>query len=200
MQKGQRHAWLIGASSGIGLEFGRLLVNAGWTVTISAREPTRLCDAATEIGATLLCMDVTDRNAVETVALQVFAELVMINAGDYRPMPLKDFDVDLFEYLNRVNYLGAVYVLGSVLSMMRERGDGQILLNASAAGYRGLPQGAPYSAPKAATIHLAEALQPETARWGIRLQVINPGFVDSRLTAKNDFRMPGLLAAKTAAR
>jgi len=200
----RRHAWLIGASSGMGLEFGRLLVKAGWTVTVSAREPTRLRDAANEIGATPLCMDVTDRDAVHASAQQVFAEmvpeLVMVNAGDYRPMPLEDFDVDLFERLNRVNYLGAVYVLGSVLPMMREHGDGQILLNASAAGYRGLPQGAPYSAPKAATIHLAEALQPEAARWGIRLRVINPGFVDSRLTAKNDFRMPGLLTAETAAR
>jgi len=204
MQKSGQHAWLIGASSGMGLEFGRLLVRAGWTVTISAREPTRLRDAATEIGATPLCMDVTDRDAVHASAKQVFSkmvpELVMVNAGDYRPMPLEDFDVDLFERLNRVNYLGAVYVLGSVLPMMREHGDGQVLLNASAAGYRGLPHGAPYSAPKAATIHLAEALQPEAARWGIRLRVINPGFVDSRLTAKNSFRMPGLLTAETAAR
>lgn len=188
----------------MGLEFGRLLVKAGWKVTVSAREPTRLHDAAAEIGATPLSLDITDREAVHASAQQVFSktvpELVMVNAGDYRPMPLEDFDVDLFERLNRVNYLGAVYVLGSVLPMMRKQGHGQILLNASAAGYRGLPQGAPYSAPKAATIHLAEALQPEAARWGIRLRVINPGFVDSRLTAKNDFRMPGLLTAETAAR
>ena len=204
MSNSQRHAWLIGASSGMGLELGRLLVKAGWTVTISAREPTRLQAAATEIGATPFSMDITDRDAVHAAARQVFAELapelVMVNAGDYRPMPLEDFDVDLFEKLNLVNYLGAVYVLGSVLPMMREQGGGQILLNASAAGYRGLPKGAPYSAPKAATIHLAEALQPEAARWGIHLRVINPGFVESRLTAMNDFRMPGLLTAEAAAR
>jgi len=84
----RRRAWLIGASSGMGLEFGRLLVKAGWTVTISTREPTRLCDAATEIGAIPLCRDVTDRDAVHASAQQVFAEmaleLVMVNAGDYR--------------------------------------------------------------------------------------------------------------------
>ena len=113
-------------------------------------------------------------------------------------MTLEAFDTDLFEHLNRVNYLGAVYVLGSVLPLMRARG-GQVLLNASAAGFRGLPNGAPYSAPKAATIHLAEALHPEAARWGIRLRVINPGFVDSRLTAKNRFHMPGLLKPEVAA-
>ena len=112
----------------MGLEFGRLLVKAGWKVTVSAREPTRLRDAATEIGATPLCMDITDRDAVLASAQQLFAEtvpdLVMVNAGDYRPMPLENFDVDLFERLNRVNYLGAVYVLGAVLPMMRAQGGG----------------------------------------------------------------------------
>jgi NADP-dependent 3-hydroxy acid dehydrogenase YdfG len=198
----RRHAWLIGASSGMGLELGRLLVKAGWAVTLSARDTERLDQAAEDIGAAAMALDITDREAVETAAQQIYLhqqpELVLVNAGDYRPMPLEAFDIDLFEHLNRVNYLGAVYVLGAVLPRMRARG-GQILLNASAAGFRGLPNGAPYSAPKAATIHLAEALHPEAARWGVRLRVINPGFVDSRLTAKNRFHMPGLLKPEVAA-
>lgn len=198
-----RHAWLIGASSGMGLEVGRLLVEAGWEVTLSARNPERLDLAAADIGAVALPLDITVRGEVETTAQSLYSRqpptLVLVNAGDYRPMVLKDFDVDLFEHLNRVNYLGAVYTLGAVLPLMRANGGGQILLNASAAGYRGLPNGAPYSAPKAATIHLAEALHPEAARWGIRLRVINPGFVDSRLTSKNDFHMPGLLKPEVAA-
>lgn len=200
---GRRHAWLIGASSGMGLEVGRLLVKAGWAVTLSARNPERLEHAAAEIGADLMVVDITDRAAIESSAKRLYSqhqpELVLVNAGDYRPMPLKEFDIDLFEHLNRVNYLGSVYTLGAVLPLMRARGGGQILLNASAAGFRGLPNGAPYSAPKAATIHLAEALHPEAASWGIRLRVINPGFVDSRLTAKNKFRMPGLLKPEVAA-
>ena len=166
-----RHAWLIGASSGMGLEVGRLLVTAGWQVTLSARNPERLNLAAADIGAMPLQLDITDKEGVISCARQLYARqppaLVLVNAGDYRPMPLQDFDIELFEHLNRVNYLGAVYVLGAVLPLMRAHGGGQLLLNASAAGYRGLPQGAPYSAPKAATIHLAEALHPEAARWGI---------------------------------
>jgi len=197
------HAWLVGASSGMGLEVGRLLVKAGWAVTLSARDPDRLDRAAADIGAAALPLDITDRDAVEAAVHQLYRQcppgLVLINAGDYLPMSLEDFDVDLFERLNQVNYLGAVYVLGAVLPLMRAHGGGQILLNASAAGYRGLPHGSPYSAPKAATIHLAEALHPEAARWNIRLRVINPGFVDSRLTAKNKFHMPGLLTPEAAA-
>lgn len=201
---GARRAWLIGASTGMGFEVGRLLVEAGWQVTLSARDPERLAQAAAAIGADSLPMDITDQAAVTESAEQLFGQgridLVLVNAGDYRPMPLEDFDCALFERLNRVNYLGAVYVLGAVLARMRGQGRGQILLNASAAGYRGLPQAAPYSAPKAATIHLAEALHPEAARWGIRLRVINPGFVRSRLTEQNRFRMPGLMTPDAAAR
>ncbi|MCB1816829.1 MAG: SDR family NAD(P)-dependent oxidoreductase [Gammaproteobacteria bacterium] len=198
-----RHAWLIGASTGMGLEVGRLLVMAGWQVTLSARSTDILDRAARDIGATAVPLDVTDSAAVRTAAQHLFAtqpaELVMINAGDYAPMPLEDFDSALFERLNRVNYLGPVYVLGAVLPLLRDRGGGQVLINASAAGYRGLPRSAPYAAPKAAAIHLAEALHPEAARWGVRLRVINPGFVRSRLTDQNRFHMPGLIEASAAA-
>ncbi|MGB5454343.1 MAG: SDR family NAD(P)-dependent oxidoreductase [Sedimenticolaceae bacterium] len=198
------HAWLIGASSGMGLELGRLLSKAGWKVTLSARNHERLAQAAASFGALTVPLDITDKGAVAACAEQLFQgsapTLVLVNAGDYEPMPLQAFDIELFERLNRVNYLGAVYVLGAVLPLMRDGGGGQVLLNASAAGFRGLPQGAPYSAPKAATIHLAESLHPEAARWGIRLRVINPGFVDSRLTAKNSFHMPGLMQPEDAAR
>ena len=198
-----RHAWLIGASSGIGLAVGRLLAAHGWTVTLSARDEDRLRSAAAQIGARVEVLDVTDASAVAAAAARVFEdvppELVMVNAGDYEPMPLEGFDVALFERLNRVNYLGPVNVLGAVLPRMRGTGH-QCLITASASGYTGLPQAAPYSAPKAAAIHLAEALQPEAARWGVRLRVINPGFVRSRLTDRNRFRMPGLMTPEAAAR
>jgi NAD(P)-dependent dehydrogenase (short-subunit alcohol dehydrogenase family) len=199
-----RHAWLIGASAGMGFELAKLLAESGWRVTISARDAAALGRAAASIQATPQTLDITVRHDVRACAERLFAQqapqLVVINAGDYEPMALADFDVELFERLNRVNYLGAVYVLGSVLPLMRDNGGGQILINASAAGYRGLPRGAPYSAPKAATIHLAESLRPEARQWGIRLRVVNPGFVRSRLTAKNSFRMPGLMDPQQAAR
>lgn len=199
-----RHAWLIGASSGMGLEVGRLLRETGWRVTLSARDPERLAAAAAALDCAYRALDVTEADQVARCARVLFdegpADLVMVNAGDYQPMPIEAFDTTLFERLNAVNYLGPVNVLGAVMPLMRDHGGGQILLNASAAGLRGLPRSAPYSAPKAATIHLAEALRPEALRWGIQLRVINPGFVRSRLTDKNSFRMPGLMQPEAAAR
>lgn len=199
-----KHAWLIGASSGMGLEVGRLLRRQGWQVTLSARDGGRLAAAAAELGCGHRVVDVTDADVVAAAAAALFADrpadLVLVNAGDYEPMPIADYDTALFARLAAVNYLGPVNVLGAVLPLMRDNGGGEILLNASAAGLRGLPRSAPYSAPKAATIHLAEALRPEAKRWNVRLRVINPGFVRSRLTAKNSFRMPALLDATEAAR
>ncbi len=68
-----RHAWLIGASTGMGLEVGRLLVMAGWQVTLSARSTDILDRAARDIGATAVPLDVTDSGAVRTAAQHLFA-------------------------------------------------------------------------------------------------------------------------------
>ncbi len=200
----QRHAWLVGASRGMGLETARLLSERGWHVTLSARNPGALEEAALSMDASSIPFDITNQAQVNAAAEEIFLdhppELVIINAGDYQPMPIAAFDVALFEQLNRVNYLGVVYMLGAILKPMREMGGGQILINCSAAAYRGLPLAAPYSAPKAATLNLAEALQPEARQWGIELRVINPGFVRSSLTQQNTFTMPGLMEPGDAAR
>jgi len=197
-------AWLIGASRGMGLETGRYLARRGWKIWLSARNAQKLESAAAEIGAQALPVDATDRSMLRLAAGRIFEQspptLVMVNAGDYRPMPLEEFDVELFEHLNRVNYLATVYALDAVLPLMRAAGGGQVLLNASASGYRGLPLAAPYSAPKAAVINLAEALGPELEAWNVRLRLINPGFVRSALTSRNRFPMPFLLDPEVAAR
>jgi len=204
MSSQPRHAWIIGASQGMGLELARELSRYNWQVTISGRNPDTLATAAQSCTAKPVAFDATDRLAMRGAAGSVFdanpPQLVVMNVGDYQPMSLAEFDVELFVSLNRTNYLASVYLLDAVIPRMREVGGGQILLNASAAAYRGLPNAAPYSAPKAAVIHLAESLAPELAREGIRLRVINPGFVRSRLTRKNRFPMPFLMDAAQAAK
>lgn len=188
----------------MGLELARLLASEDWQVTLSGRDLLTLDAAAESCGGIAVAFDATDRVATGDAAERVFKDqapdLVVMNVGDYRPMPAQQFDAELFESLNRTNYLAAVYLLDAVLPRLRQAGGGQVLLNASAAAYRGLPNAAPYSAPKAALIHLAEALAPELAREGIRLRVINPGFVRSRLTQKNTFPMPFLMEPREAAR
>lgn len=202
----QQVAWLVGASSGIGQALAFRLAQVGWQVAISARRLVAL-QAMQAQNAALhpYPVDVTDMQSLHQAAAAITRELggidlCLLNAGDYTPMPLADFNPELFRKLCEVNYLGMVNGLDAILPLMLARGQGQILLTASIAGYRGLPKSAPYSASKAAAINLAESLHLELKAKGVRLRVINPGFVRTPLTDKNTFRMPFLLEPEDAAR
>ena len=198
-------AWITGASSGIGAAVAIKLAQQGWQVAISARNQQALqAIAQSQLNLHVFPLDVTDLQATHATVRAIEAQLgaidlALLNAGDYTPMPLAKFDVDLFQRLMQVNFMGVVHGLDALRLPMCQRGRGQILLTASVAGYRGLPLAAPYGATKAALINLAESLHLEFAASGVRLRVVNPGFVKSPLTAKNDFAMPALLEPEQAA-
>lgn len=198
-------AWLVGASSGIGQALAFQLAQAGWQVAISARRLDALQAMQAQHPALHpYTVDVTNVPSLHEAAAAITRELgeielCVLNAGDYTPMPLADFNIELFRKLCDINYLGAVNGLDAIMPLMLARGRGQILLTASVAGYRGLPKSAPYSASKAAVISLAESLHLELKARGVLLRVVNPGFVRSPLTAKNAFKMPFLLEPEEAA-
>jgi short-subunit dehydrogenase len=98
-----------------------------------------------------------------------------------------------------VNYLGALYLLDAVLPTLLACGTGHISLVGSVAGYRGLPNSLAYGPTKAALINLAETLYLDLHGRGIGVSIINPGFVQTPLTASNDFAMPALLTPQQAA-
>jgi short-subunit dehydrogenase len=124
-------------------------------------------------------------------------------AGTYRPMRAADFDLDSALQHLRVNYEGALRLLDAVLPQLRRQATagqgGHLSLMASVAGYRGLPKALAYGPTKAALINLAEVLYNDLAPLGVGVSVINPGFVQTPLTAQNDFRMPALLTPQQAA-
>jgi short-subunit dehydrogenase len=201
-------AWITGASSGIGRELALNLIAAGWHVVASARNAQRLEELAAVPEAqgqlTAMAADVTDAGAMARVAAHIETELgplqlAVFNAGDYEPMAAGELDVTLIRRLMEVNYLGVVHGVAAVLPSMQQRGGGEILINASVAGYRGLPFAAPYGASKAALIAFAESLRTELQGSGVALRVINPGFVKTPLTAKNRFTMPMLITPQQAA-
>jgi short-subunit dehydrogenase len=198
-------AWLVGASSGIGQALAFKLADADWQVAISARSEHALEEMHVQhSNLHVFPVDVTDPALLKTSFQTIEAELGSVdlcffNAGDYTPMPLAQFDTQLFRRLIEVNYMGVVNALDTVIPAMTKRQEGQILLTASLASYRGLPKSAPYSASKAAVLNLAESLHLELKQQGVLLRVINPGFVRSPLTAKNDFNMPFLMEPEDAA-
>ncbi len=200
-----RVAWLVGASSGIGLATARALHQRGATVVVSARSegPLRAFCAA-HPGSRFIVADVTDLASLQRAGRQVQAELgrldlAMYCAGHYKPMRAADFD--LAEALRHVevNHAGALRFLDVVLPVLRAQRHGHVSLVASVAGYRGLPNALAYGPTKAALIHLAETLWMDLSDEGVGVSVVNPGFVETPLTAQNRFRMPALLTPPQAA-
>lgn len=90
--------------------------------------------------------------------------------------------------------------MNDILPFFRIQKGGRWIWNLSLSSYFGLPKGGGYSAPKAALLNLAQSIQPELSNENINLQVINHGFVKTRLTAKNDFDMPQLMSPELCAK
>jgi len=95
--------------------------------------------------------------------------------------------------------VGALNCLDVVIKKMLVQKSGHIALVASVAGYIGLPKSMSYGASKAALINLAETLYAELSHFNINVSVINPGFVKTRLTDLNNFKMPAIIEAEEAA-
>ena len=150
-----------------------------------------------------LPLDVTDKQALQAAAQQVHMALgldvVVYCAGVYQPQRATQYQLASMEQHMAVNYHGALYVLDAVLPMLLAQGRGHISLVSSVAGYRGLPQSLAYGPSKAALPHLAEALYLDLQDSGIGVSVINPGFVETPLTAQNQFTMPALITSEQAA-
>lgn len=194
--------WIIGASDGIGAELARAYAAQGAQLVLSARSQDRLEALAAELGAghIVLPMDVGDRASVDAAAAQIAAagrlDRLVHLAALYDPGRIEDLDPDMAAQIVSVNVMGSFHIAQIAPKVLRA--GGQVALCGSVAGYVGLPQGQIYSASKAAVINLAESLRAELqGQFDVRL--ISPGFVDTRLTQRNDFDMPAMMTPQAAA-
>lgn len=201
--------WITGASTGIGAATALAMARDGWDVVMTARSSDKLEQLAklsSEFKGRLIPLpgDVTHKDgmtaAVETIEKNYGPiDLAILNAGVYIPEDIGSFSSDTFISQVQLNLFGAVFCLEALLPFFIRRHKGHIALVASVAGYRGLPKSIGYGCSKAAMIHLAEALAIMGKRYGIKVQIINPGFVKTPLTDKNDFWMPFLIDSGLAA-
>jgi short-subunit dehydrogenase len=125
---------------------------------------------------------------------------VMNFAGTYRATRTWQLDAGQARAMVEVNLIGALNVIAAIQHRLLEQGAGGIALVSSVAGYVGLPNSLVYGATKAALINLAETLWLDLSPRGVSVYLINPGFVETPLTAQNRFRMPALIGAEEAAR
>jgi short-subunit dehydrogenase len=196
-----RRIWIIGASAGIGAALAHALARRGALLVLSARDAGALTSLAAECGrAAVLPLDLAQQGALAAatagLAPQGPLDAVICTAALYDPSRVADLDLASAEAMLRVNILGTLAVAQLCPPLLRD--GGQLVLFGSVAGYFGLPGGQPYSATKAAVNNLAETLAAELApRVDVRL--VCPGFVATRLTARNRFTMPALITAEDAA-
>ncbi|ADJ62575.1 SDR family NAD(P)-dependent oxidoreductase [Herbaspirillum seropedicae] len=200
-----RRIWLIGASSGIGAELARQALAAGARVALSARRAEVLEEVA---GAhpeafiaplDVLCHDAWRDQHARIVEAFGGVDLLIFCAARYRPERSWEVQEDEAEHTIRTNLASVYSALGAALPDMLARGSGGIALVASVAGYVGLPGATVYGPGKAALINLAEILYSDLRPKGVNVYLVNPGFVKTDLTDKNDFTMPALQTPQQAA-
>ena len=203
---GQRQlAWITGASTGMGREIALRLANKNMRCAVTARSTGKL-NALARSSQLIDAFpgDVTDQATMAETVEQIEASLgaidiAVLNAGIWAEMGAHDYDARACEKIMRVNYLGVVYAIDALLPRMIERGRGHLVIVASVAGYCGFPRTVAYGPSKAALINHAEGLMGALDGTGVRVSVVNPGYVESPMTANNDFHMPFIVPLDEAA-
>jgi len=202
-------AWVIGASTGIGRALSKKLAQEGYVLALSARTDGTLSTLGNEIegsGAQSLCApcDVTDLTSLQEAKEKILRkfkkiDLMIFAAGIYTPMSLKNYNHQQSLETLHVNLTGAFNVFYTLKDEALSEKTCHLVWVSSVAGYRGLPNSGAYGVSKAALINFAEIQRVELEQYNTKVQVVNPGFVKTRLTDKNDFPMPSLLTSEQAA-
>ncbi len=181
-----RHALVTGGSRGIGRAIAAALRGAGADVTIVGRDPATLAAVVSAGDATGFAVaDVTDGAALARAvgALDRSADILVANAGEAVSKPFARTSEADFAAMLGVNLLGVVGACRAVLGPMQEAGSGRIVAVASTAGLKGYPYVTAYCAAKHAVVGFVRALALETARTGVTVNAVCPGFTETDLVA-----------------
>jgi len=207
MNQNARRIWLTGASSGIGLALAEKLLEAGERVALTARTlgPLEALDERYPNQVLLAPGDITDGEQVKAIGdriAQVWGALdtVILNAGTCEYIDVRNFDAKLVERVVRTNLLATCYCIMEALPLLRLGKRPHLVGVASAIAFLALTRAEAYGASKAGVRYMFESLRIDLAQENIDVTVVSPGFVDTPLTAANDFPMPMRWPVEKAAR
>lgn len=199
--KGKRY-WLIGASEGLGAALAQNMSAAGADLVLSSRDKAKLEMLASGLsGQAQVCpVDVSDQGDVDR-ALSEVGDLdgVVYLAGLYWPMPAQEWNPEQATAMMEVNLTGAMRTLGPLIQNFVQKDAGHIVITGSLVGFRGLPRSIGYTASKAGLMTLAEGMYYDLQKTGVAVQLVNPGYIKTRLTDKNNFKMPFIMEPEKAA-
>lgn len=146
-------------------------------------------------------MDISDDQSVATAAAQVGPiDGVILMAGIATSISARNWDAEKVVQIADTNFTGVLRVLGHVMPEFVEKDAGHVLLVGSLAAYRGLSRNVGYAASKAAILSLAESMHADLRETGVQVQIVNPGYIRTNMTAANTGKMPQLMEVDHAAR
>ncbi len=207
--KNPKSILITGASSGIGEALAVEYAAPGVCLVLTGRNLTRLEDVerrCRDLGAnvTAAVLDVTDRTAMAALIAEADAitplDLVIANAGISAGTSGEGEDETQARAIFDVNFSGVLNTIWPAITRMKGRRRGQVAVMSSMAGLVPMPGAPAYSASKIAVKAYAEALNGALRPDGVTVSAICPGFVESRITAGNDFAMPLFMDAPKAAK
>lgn len=198
---------VIGGSFGIGKELFCQLAAAGANLALAARSLQEITELTKEVRGNHLAIscDVLDKKSLDNLCGLLCEkwtkiDIVIFCVGTYKPMNLDNFDLQAAEDISAVNYNGFLNFIAAFLTCFKQKKIGQMAVISSVAGYFGMPNSLAYGASKAALTNLCESLYYELRRYEVKVQLISPGFVKTRLTDQNKFSMPGIISPEIAAK
>ncbi|MFP4518930.1 MAG: SDR family NAD(P)-dependent oxidoreductase [Oceanicaulis sp.] len=198
--------WITGASSGIGEALTRKLVKKGWRVAISARTEEKLQNLAAEAPDQIIPvpLDITDEAAVREAVERIEAEhgiiaRAVLNAGVYISINAETPKYEDYAKTFAVNLDGTAACVTAIVPKFVERRAGQLVIVSSATAFGGMPTASAYGATKAALLNMAECLRIELHRFGVHVQCVTPGFVETPAQDDNEFPKPFMVSAEKAA-
>ena len=198
---GKRY-WLVGASEGLGAALAQRMSAAGAHVILAARSEARLTAVASNLSGPCSCepVDVTDMASVRAAAKRIGSvDGLVYLAAAYWPMPATHWQEDDATTMADVNFTGALRVLGTVVPDMVAQDAGHIVITGSLGGFRGLPGAIGYAASKAGVMSLAESMHYDLRKTGVDVQLVNAGYIRTRLSDKNTIPMPFIMEPDQAA-
>lgn len=195
---------ITGASSGIGRELALHYAANGWTVYAVARSADKLEQLSKNSRIHALALDLTDNAALQRSAQQladegVVLDLVLLNAGTCEYVDANDLDLAAFERTFAINFHAVVAATKFFMPLLKASLTPQLAIVSSMAHFFPFTRSEAYGASKAAVSYFVDSLRVDLADSGIHISLIEPGFVDTPLTQKNDFSMPFLVPVSQAA-
>ena len=204
MGENQKKIWITGASSGIGKALAEKFAAEGWKVAASARRKEILDKMSEHKNIFSYPLDVTNQDQIKNSFEKIIKDfnglnLCVFSSGTYDPKLEQEINIEQNKFVMETNFFGVLYCIKTVENYFKNKKSGTITVVSSVAGYKGLPNSTGYGPSKSALNNLTESLYFDFGKSNVRVCLVSPGFIQTPMTDKNDFKMPFLKTPEYAA-